>query len=587
MTFFSICRLITITVFFTAAPAFSQIFQIKHSQISAEEARFDIIYTGPSAEITLPKRSRVIEFSNQNNISLGNNNIIIKGNISENSNGVSNTTDTSTQNSEFSFNFSYTLLLNNQGGGGKTAENWYPAINNSKTTYYLTAQRNISSEDSLVFAYPYTCLSNNTFIFSGDLNPKLVIAQHSVEKIPSENSNIPVTLFKSHGFNTPLSNVKQIYDHFSGIFGSLDIKEIIIINNALIREQSVVQNSQLYLMLPGNTDVNQLTHYIANAWNSQRKNFSLRLFAMIKDSVIRLNKINFDSTNTQTLTTVIETNDAFIVPVGSKDHYKNLMVEGFSNNQVINANITGMMKNYALLHMARFNIGTDTLLAGIKAYFADNNSTTSTNTNNTNDIVSNTNDLELIDWKVITQNKLQEPLYSLYLKEVLRQNHPITPHIKANGHQIERNSLYIPDFTIIDNNGSTLEITWKEKKVTEIMLSNGSYTLDAELQVPQKIFTDSYFTFDSNERQERRAIIFAAEKHKVPGEQSLRNHLQVLKLYAPADNKFNINEGTTVYFVISHILSNLKGTLQDSIKESLFVIDEYNKPKHIATRIRI
>jgi len=600
---FSQYLLIIYSVLFINLNIHSQSFQMQYNHVSAREVRFDVVYKGPGGEISLPPRGRIVSIAEQENINIGNGKIRVGIRIGNQDN----------INTEHTIRFSYSYILPNQGGYGSITERvWYPSIKNYDAEYTIS---DINNSTNLII-YPYLSQNNSSFTFSEEQKPKLVTIDHTID---TYSNTIQIIIYKNQEFSTPLENIEKIYNHYNNIFGKLNIKEIIIINNNIVDTASFIQDSKIYITLPGRGTPQQLMNVMISNWATLKPDLSPRLFSMFKDAILRISPPNLSSSeiissdsntnntnspfsNTEkedekTAPVLLEKDPSLIVLVPPKSYYETLINTGFSNNSIIDADIANIFNNYGLLHMAWYNIGLENFITGIKAYFAEQkteisntNITTSTNatTNQTENPTIQKNDVDLVNWNLITQNKLQEPLYSLYTKEVLNEDKLLIPHLIAKGNQATRNSYNIPDLTITQEDKTIVKINWNDFRTTTTGITNGHYTLDSERQVPQQVFLDSYYNYDTNQQQLRRRLLFASERIKGVGEQNFKKHLDIVELTATSDNKFEIKEGTKIYIIISHILSNACGSLKDAIKETIFIIDpDTNNPVHISSRIRI
>ncbi len=286
----------------------------------------------------------------------------------------------------------------------------------------------------------------------------------------------------------------------------------------------------------------QLNEAFGHVWKKDLK-IKAGLFDMFFDTISRLapiskpessdtNTASADSTNTASIPADTPSDLGSTVLLPPNSYYESLFMEGFTNNEVQNVNAASMFSNYALLHMAQYNIGAESLVAGIRAYFNDSNNsgdtnsanTELTNTTSTNENPETSSD---IDWSLITQDKLQEPLFSLYTKEVLSNG--FVPLLTANGTTITRNSYYIPDFNLIDTDGETIEIKWNGFRSVTIDVNSGSYRLDTERTVPQKSYVDSFYSFDSTEMALRGRITAMADRYKAQGEFNTQNQIDLIE----------------------------------------------------------
>ncbi|WP_159428193.1 hypothetical protein [Brevinema andersonii] len=299
-------------------------------------------------------------------------------------------------------------------------------------------------------------------------------------------------------FNMTPADIDKIYQYFQGIFGDNHIGEIVVINSSLLSTDSSIVDNKLYITIPGRVTFKQMQQIIANGWSHIKENLSLRLFNMFKDAVIRLSKIDLEIQSGKAqenpgIHTYLQDDPAYIVAVTPAEYYQELIRKGFENNTVLYVDATGIMSNYGLLHLAWFNMGPEAFLAGVKNYFTQE---VKSNTNETMQTETNSNnfDTDLVDWSIIMQNKVSEPLFSLYTKQVLREK-GLVPVLESHGKTISRNSEYIPDIEIAQNNGSTQFINWNNKKTAELNFEQGSYQLDPEYTVPRKKYINSFFQF--------------------------------------------------------------------------------------------
>lgn len=564
---------ISTTFFIFFGSAFAGDFQLQYIPLSANEIKIDALYTGEAAEITLPARGRILSVQNQENLNFGNGQIRIGIKVG----------DEEAIDKEYSVRFSYSLILSGAGTAGYLTGNWFPKIKKQPNlNYHFSLAEGVSN----ILIFPYRTNDTLSYYFMQSDNPKLLNMKYTLEKF---QGTVPVTLYKGMNFNTTPADIDKIYQYFQAIFGDNHINEIVVINSSLLGTDSSIVNDKLYITIPGRGTFKQIQQIMANAWSHIKENLSLRLFNMFKDAVIRLSKIDLEAQSGENqekpgIRTYLQNDPAYVVAVAPAEYYQDLVRKGFENNSVLDVDAAGIINNYGLLHLAWFNMGPETFLAGVKNYFTQEvksnaNESMQTETN------SNNFDADLVDWSIIMQNKVSEPLFSLYTKEVLREK-GLVPVLEAHGKTISRNSEYIPDIEISQNNGSTQFINWNNKKTAELNFEQGSYQLDPEYIVPRKKYINSFYSFDTNEQIQRRLVLALATRIKGPGEQNLRDNLEVIKITAEENNTFDIEPGTTVYIVVSHVLSNINGNLKDAIKESVIAIIN-GSPMHIATRIRI
>lgn len=622
--------LLLVTFMFINAFTYGQSFQMQYNKISANEVQFTTVYKGPSAEIILPVRGRIIALAEQTDLNAGGGKIRVGIRVG------SNTEEDATGETvakEYTVRFTYSLLLSDQSGSGSISENWYPTIEDKDVEYTITSLTSTLG----MLVYPYLSNENNSFNFLNTQNTKLAVFNHTKEV--SSDTTLPVTIYTTTKFGTSFQNVIKITEYINEYFGAKDIQEIVIINTPLVTVGSFLDTGKLFVNITGIGTERQVKDAIITAWIDSKENLSTRLFYMFKDSVFRLAQLNLDddifateesedptdviaddvvaTETTPTKTTESSNTDlGKIVLVPGTSYYQELFNEGFETNTVQIVDVDGIFNNYALLHLAQYNIGAETLLAGIKAYFnegniptpvtpetpadpADPDATTENITNTeTAEVPTYTppvevvaeaetkTDTEYVDWAVITQNKLQDPLFDLYTKEIIGKD--FVPHLVAKGNLVIRNSFNIPDFSITDSEGAVVEVAWNDFKSINIdIATNSSYTLDPERLVPQQEYIDSFYTPDTNEQTLRSRIVTLAERQKAKGEISLRKHLDIVKFTVEAENAFQVETGSTVYVVISHILSNTTGALKPGIKESFFSVDIDGNITYINTRLRI
>ena len=626
--------LLLVTFMFINAFTYGQSFQMQYNKISANEVQFTTVYKGPSAEIILPARGRIIALAEQTDLNAGGGKIRVGIRVGANDTAPDPATGEAPAAKEYTVRFTYSLLLANQGGSGSVSENWYPTIKDKDVEYNVTS---LSPTLGMVI-YPYLSNENNSFNFLSTQNATLAIFNHTKEV--STDTSLPITIYTANKFGTPFQDIINITEYINDYFGKKDIQEIVIINTHLVTPGSFVDGGKLFVNITGIGTEKQVKDAIVTAWADSKENLSARLFNMFKDSVFRLAQLTLDgnmfaddATATDptatdvvaTETTPTETTESSntdlgkIVLVPGVTYYQDLFNKGFEVNTVQNVDVEGIFNNYALLHLAQYNIGAETLLAGIKAYFNDgiaptpvatpeapvdpaNPDATTENITNTETaevpagtatekVVAETEtetktDTEYVDWAVITQNKLQDPLFDLYTKEIIGKD--FVPHLVAKGNLVTRNSFNIPDFSITDSEGATVEVAWNDFKSININIAvTSSYTLDPERLVPQQVYMDSFYTPDTNEQTLRSQILVLAERNKANGEISLRKHLDIVKFTVEAENTFQVATGSTVYVVISHILSNTTGALKPGIKESFFSVDMDGKITYVSTRLRI
>lgn len=564
---------ISTTFFIFFGSAFASDFQLQYIPLSANEIKIDALYTGEAAEITLPPRGRLLSVQNQENLNFGNGQIRIGIKV-----GNEEAID-----KEYSVRFSYSLILSGPGTAGYLTENWFPKIKKQPDLNYRFS---LAEGVSNILIFPYRANDTLSYSFMQSDNPKLLNMKYTLEQF---QGTIPVTLYKGMNFNTTPADIDKIYQYFQGIFGDNHINEIVVINSGLLGTDGFIVNDKLYITIPGRGTFKQIQQIMANAWSHIKENLSLRLFNMFKDAVIRLSKIDLEVQSPKDqeksgIRTYLQNDPAYVVAVAPAEYYQDLIRKGFENNSVLDVDAAGIINNYGLLHLAWFNMGPGTFLTGVKNYFTQE---IKSNTNESIQTEKNSKnfDTDLVDWSIIMQNKISEPLFSLYTKEVLREK-GLVPVLEAHGKTISRNSEYIPDIEISQNNGSTQFINWGNKRTAELNFEQGSYQLDPEYIVPRKKYINSFYSFDTNEQIQRRSVLALANRIKGPGEQNLRDNLEVIKITAEENNSFDIEPGTTVYIVVSHVLSNISGNLKDAIKESVIAIIN-GSPVHIATRIRI
>ncbi len=547
----------------------SQTFNMQYSKTSANEVQVVTVYTGPSAEINLPRTGRIIALSEQNDLNVGGGSIRVGIRV-----GGDDT-------QEHTVRFTYSLILPNQGGYGSISGDWYPTIRDVDVEYKVSSLAAVSG----MFVYPYAEFENNAYTFYGNQNAKLAVFNHSIEE--HTDGAIPITVFSANQLQSSPQEILALNTYMNENFGKKDIQRIIIVNSALAYENSFIADETLYLHVTGMGNTNQLRTSFITAWRDNLpENLSTRLFNMFLDTVLRLAPL----TSAQEETTK-DLGQLVLIPPTS--YYEELFVNGFENNEIKTVDAEGLFNNYALLHMAQYNIGADSLLAGIKAYFngeadAVEEIPTPATTEEGEEVATTEStevkkDTDYINWSVVTQNKLQEPLFSLYTKEVLVER-GILPVLTANGTVVSRNSYNIPDLNIVDANGDVVEILWNNFRSVNISITNGSYQLDTDRIVPQQSFFDSYYSFDASTT--RIQILSMADRIKAPGEISLRKHLEVVRFTAE-DNAFGVEAGTDVYVVISHIYSNSTGAMKSAVKESFFSVDFDGKITHISTRVRV
>ena len=603
--------------------SYGQSFQMQYNKISANEVQFTTVYKGPSAEIILPARGRIIALAEQNDLNAGGGKIRVGIRVGSN-NEEATTEGTTAQ--EYTIRFTYSLLLSDQSGSGSISENWYPTIKDKDIEYTVTSLTPALG----MLVYPYLSNENNSFKFLDSQNAKLAIFNHTKEV--STDTSLPVTVYTTTVFGTSFQNIIKISEYVNEYFGAKDIQEIIIVNTPLVTPGSFLDAGKLFVNVTGIGTEKQVKDALITAWAESKENLSTRLFNMFKDSVFRLAQLNLDNntpittdvTTTEvvaTETTTIDTTESSNSDIGKivlapgTTYYQDLFNKGFETNSVQIVDVEGIFNNYALLHLAQYNIGTETLLAGIKAYFNEgavttppavttpdavtpapdattenitNTETAETTTVDTTEVVEEEpkTDTEYVDWAVITQNKLQDPLFDLYTKEIIGKD--FVPHLVAKGNLVTRNSFNIPDFSITDSEGTAIEIAWNDFKSININIStNSSYTLDPERLVPQQQYIDSFYTPDTNEQTLRYKIVALAERQKAAGEINLRKHLDIVKFTVENENTFQVETGNTIYVVVSHILSNTTGALKPGIKESFFSVDLEGKITYLTTRLRI
>ena len=622
--------LLLVTFMFINAFTYGQSFQMQYNKISANEVQFTTVYKGPSAEIILPARGRIIALAEQTDLNAGGGKIRVGIRVGANDTGATDPATGETTAKEYTVRFTYSLLLADQGGVGSISENWYPSIKDKDVEYTVTSLTSTLG----MLVYPYLSNENNSFNFLNTQNAKLAVFNHTKEV--STDTTLPVTVYSTTAFSTSFQNIIKISEYVNEYFGAKDIQEIVIINTPLVTSSSLLDTGKLFVNVTGIGTEKQVKDAIITAWADSKENLSTRLFNMFKDSVFRLAQLNLDkdvfatdettdvttdvvATETATTDTTESSNTDLgkIVLVPGAPYYQELFNKGFETNSVQIVDVDGIFNNYALLHLAQYNIGVETLLAGIKAYFNDgtvatpaadaevpvdpaNPDATTENITNTETPEATTDtapvevvaeaetktDTEYVDWAVITQNKLQEPLFDLYTKEIIGKD--FVPHLVAKGNLVSRNSFNIPDFSITDSEGAVVEVAWNDFKSINIdIATNSSYTLDPERLVPQQEYIDSFYTPDTNEQTLRSRIVTLAERNKAKGEIILRKHLDIVKFTVETENSFQVETGNTIYVVISHILSNTTGALKPGIKESFFSVDLEGKITYINTRLRI
>ncbi|MGL4676086.1 MAG: hypothetical protein ACRCWI_00240 [Brevinema sp.] len=563
-------------VFMLSSISYTQTFNMQYNKISANEIHFTTVYKGPSTEIILPRRGRVIALAEQSDLNTGSGSIRV---------GIRVGSD---PNQEYTVRFTYSLILPNQGGFGSISENWYPSLQNGDATY------NISSlvQNTGMFIYPYTKYENNIFSFSVAQNAKLAVFPYTV--VQFSETETPITIFTANQWETSAQDIQAVQDYMNEYLGKQDIQNIVIINSTLASDKSFFDNNTLYLNIPGRGTIIQIREAFSSAWQGVLKeNLSVRLFNMFKDTIFRLVALNVNPTEVEDEANPSEIDLGKSVLIPPNSYYQNVFQQGFETNTVQPVDVEGILNNYALLHLAQYNIGTNTVIEGIKAYFneAPTDEEPITNTEEEEEVTTtkestNKKDTELVNWNTITQNKLQEPLFSLYTKEILPEK-GIIPLLTAKENVVSRNSFNIPDFRLTDSDGNAIDIQWNDFRSININVSNGNYCLDAERTVPQQSFIESYYSFDTNTQILRNRLISMAERQKAPGEINLRKHLEIVQFPVETANAFNVDTGNTVFVIISHILSNTTGTLKPALKESFFSVDPEGKITYLNTRLRV
>ena len=623
------------------AETYAQSFQMQYTPISANEVQIITIYKGPSTEITLPARGRITALSEQEGLNVGGGTIRVGIRVGKTTNAeVAEATEgtevAEATADEYTVRFTYSLLLSSGGFGGITA-NWYPTIKGAEASYSITAL----ADDTGLLVYPYTEFSNATYSFTSAVKANL--ASFKYDTIQGEGTAIPVTIHTANDFASSGAVVLEVFEYLQEYFGAKNISEIVIINSGLMSYgDSQIVNDKLFLSMSGRGTAEQVKEALVNVW-ADKENLSARLFNMFKDSVLRLNPFTpktsalattapttategdttteGDATTTEgetaaTTTTGVETDPGKIVMVPPVSYYQNLFTTGFVTNEIVNVNMEGIFNNYALLHMAYYDIGAESLLAGIKAYFNTATEATPAETpvvateevtppvvaeDTTTDVVATPEettdtvvkeepiklDIDYVDWATITQNKLQEPLYSLYTKEVLKPTGALVAHLIAKGKTVSRNSYNIPNFTLTDSEGNIVNVEWNDFLSVNVDVAGTGYLLDPERKVPQQEYLESYTTSDTAEIERRGKIIALAGRYGAPGEQSVRRHLDLMSIPVEGDNAFGVEVGEKVYVLVSHILSRTTGVLKPAVRESFFKVDADNNISHLATRVRI
>lgn len=584
---------------------FAQTFNMQYNKVSANEVHITTVYRGPSAEISLPRTGRIISLSEQENLNAGGGKIRVGIRVGDNS---------STE--EHVVRFTYSLIIPNQGGFGALVDKWYPTLKEGDAEYNITSLKS----NTEIFVYPYLSYQTNTFLFSSvQPSVKLAILQHSMEE--HLDATPEITIFSTKKLQASPQDIRTIHQYISENFGDKNIRRIVVVNTILASENSFIDDDTLYLNITGIGTRTQIKDAFALAWKgaNDSEKLSTRLFTIFQDTIFRLLPIHFNTTapiattettenseltnTSETTTPKLDMGATVLVPPVT--YYQELFNKGFEINEIQHVDIDGILNNYALLHMAQYNIGAENLVAGIRAYFNNTNeapvtSSTSTNSdveNETTNSTANTNtnstetlkslkDTEKVDWSLITQNKLQEPLFSLYTKEVLIEK-GIVPTITAKGTTVTRNSYNIPDFNLLDAEGKVIPVQWNEFRSVNIQITNGNYQLDSERSVPQQRFLDSYYSFDTNTQTLRNRILAMSFRQKAPGEINTRKQLELTQFTAEDGNAFNIPAGDQVFVVISHILSNTTGALKQAIKESFYTVDNDGNITYLTTRLRV
>ncbi|MGL4393758.1 MAG: hypothetical protein ACRCS8_00825 [Brevinema sp.] len=568
---------------------FAQTVSLQYSRISSGEMRFDVFYEGPSAEIVIPARGRMLNFTNQEGTQFRNNSV---------------TVGSKDESGSYSVKFSYSFIIPNSSGFGSLSTDWYPTIRplqeGGDAAKYTVAS---AGKDDL-FIYPYIETAGGKFTFVADDKPTLSQIKHTLQV--DSSGSVPVSLFNSSTFSSELVNVAKTYDYLKGYFGDLNVNEIIVVNNQLVNQYSFVYNSKLYLLLPRVTSTKHIAAGLAMAWNDEMFDMDNHYLAMLKDAVTRFDVLSFEAPADGTQASgnnYIQNDLGYILPVPTTSYYEELFKKGFTNNSSVDVNAPDMIKYYGLNHLVWAHLGIPEFLAGIKSYFAQLSpkaltpipvatipattpdapaAATSTETSSTE------KGAKTMNWDAMLQNRLQDPLFSLYTKEVLNKN-PRYPSLKADGKKISRSSYFVPNVSVADKDGKAHDINWDNFLYANLDISEGSYHLDPERRLPQESSLGSFYTFEKDEQIIRRTVLLAAEKNVNVSERSLRKHMEMIKLPLGAENTFDVTGNKSVYVVVSHILSSQTGLLKDAIKETFISVDHDNNNRTavIATRFRI
>lgn len=527
-----------------------QSFDIEYKNI-LNEMCFEITYTGPPGEILIPRLARISYIQNDlKYVTQGDDRILVK--------------KVDDQEEIYSVQFSYTMITHDAIGVGIKSQSWYPILKDIRSEYTVR-----DSSENTLFIFPFDTIDKHTFTFSTDKEDIwLFLGNHTL----SQNIGAISTICYSNSqIETASHLIIPIYEHLVEFFGNLGITNIVLIQSSLASMQSFVSGNKLYVTLPNRGTLEQVRRSMVAAWEKKR-NIGTYFFSLFKDTVLRLTKIA-SSENEESLNVALETDPKYIVLVPPSRYYQEWIAsQDWKKNEIISIRTKDMVENYALLHMAWYNIGVETLLKGIKIFFQqtpmDGESPTP------------------INWQVITQNQLKEPVFSLYTKEILIEKDAIIPHIEAKEGFITRNSMNIPNLSI-RTDSDIIDILWNNERSTAIPPLKGRdyYILDSTRQIPQQSFIGSFYTTNKDVEREHLKALDLAKKYPAPGEQHFRKHLDIVEI--PNLNRTTNDAVKTFYVVVTHILSNTTGQLADAIKETTIAVQQDGSMKIINTQLRV
>ncbi|MGL5722389.1 MAG: hypothetical protein ACRCY4_08320 [Brevinema sp.] len=537
--------------FFLAIPLFAGEFSINTEFTGPREVLFNVSYSGDPVDIILPRRAKVLQPVNPN---------IIQDTYDRQHSILRSDSSTNDQPIEFS----YSVFLTEEPEYGNLLEEWYPIIKGSvESSYKLTIAGNKA------FIFPYQNWQDGTYTFSLAEKPKMSVSRFV--RLP-EQGTLPVTLYSSLGIEASPDEIRRIYEHNISIYGDQGINEIVIVNSPRILEDAFLAAGKLFISMPARGTINQFTRLIPEAWNKTVPSLSPRIFRMIKDAVLRFKPLSAPPNNVGPYVT----DPLWIEPVGSKTYYTALFGKGLDNNgsgiQLVDVNAAALIDNKSMLCLVEKHVGVEPFFTGIKQMFEKRVPAK-----------SGLADYEQLDWESLLQNKVSEPLMSFFKKDAFRPGFSVALSIESN--IAVRNSDYIPNFRIQLDTG-TVSVEWKGKYSAPINTDALWIQLDSDRLIPRLDYLNSYRTRDTNEQRIRAKVMMAAQRLRSPSVDSFRTHYDCITFPAP-ENPYDVAVGTPVHVVVSLVSAVGSGALKPAIQEAFFIMDEFERPTHITTRLRL